>query len=160
MRPSSAKTQGSRIVHAVPLLTRVVAFVLCFSLLAYAKGNTFNRVRYNGGSVASKVDPKDWGNKLTVTSDTITLEFKDGQKVDIPAKSVTSISYGQEAHRRVGTMVALAIRLRLSRSSDCSTRRVCTTSAFSTLQAIPRMRAFSCKAIKTITAPSWWRCRV
>jgi len=109
MRPSSAKTPGSRIVHAVPLLTRVVAFVLCFSLLAYAKGNTFNRIRYNGGSVASKVDPKDWGNKLTVTSDTITLEFKDGQKVDIPAKSVTSISYGQEAHRRVGTMVALAI---------------------------------------------------
>jgi len=29
--------------------------------------------------------------------------------VEIPAKSVTSLSYGQEAHRRVGTMVALAI---------------------------------------------------
>ena len=48
-------------------------------------------------------------NHLTVTSDLITLALKDGKKVDIPAKSVTSLSYGQEAHRRVGTMIALAI---------------------------------------------------
>jgi hypothetical protein len=72
-------------------------------------GNTFTRVRYNGGSVASKVDPKEWNNKLTVTSDAITLEFKDKQTLVIQPKSVTSLSYGQEAHRRVGTMVALAI---------------------------------------------------
>src|SRR5262249_12465333 len=30
-------------------------------------------------------------------------------RVDIPPKSVTSLSYGQEAHRRVGTMIALAV---------------------------------------------------
>jgi hypothetical protein len=35
--------------------------------------------------------------------------LKDGKTVEIPPKSVTSLSYGQEAHRRVGTMVALAI---------------------------------------------------
>lgn len=88
---------------------KVVALVLSFTLIAYAEGNTFTRVRYNGGSVASKVDPKDWNNKLTVTSDAITLEFKDKQTLVIAPKSVTSLSYGQEAHRRVGTMVALAI---------------------------------------------------
>jgi hypothetical protein len=55
------------------------------------------------------VDPKDWDNKLTVAPDAITLDFKDGQKLVIVPKSVTSLSYGQEAHRRVGTMVALAI---------------------------------------------------
>jgi len=37
------------------------------------------------------------------------LALKDGKKLEIPPKSVTSLSYGQEAHRRVGTMVALAI---------------------------------------------------
>ncbi len=87
-------------------------FLICFlafALVAQGQGNTFNRVRYNGGSVDSKVDPKDWDNRLTITSDTITLELKDGKKVDIPAKSVTSLSYGQEAHRRVGTMIALAV---------------------------------------------------
>jgi hypothetical protein len=91
------------------VLRQLVAVLLCWALIASAQGNTFNKVRYNGGSVDSRVNPKDWDNHLTVTSDTITLALKDGKKVDIPAKSVTSISYGQEAHRRVGTMVALAV---------------------------------------------------
>ena len=89
-------------------LKRAVALLLCCSIFAYASGNTF-KVRYNGGSVASKVDPKDWGNTLSVTADAITLQLKDEAKVAIPPKSVTSLSYGQEAHRRVGTMVALAV---------------------------------------------------
>jgi len=96
-------------LHVVPTSRRLLILLLCISVLAYADGNTFTRVRYNGGSVPSKVDPKDWGNKLTVTADAITLDFKDGQKLDIAPKSVVSLSYGQEAHRRVGTMVALAI---------------------------------------------------
>jgi hypothetical protein len=89
-------------------LRRATAFILCCSIYGYATGNTF-KVRYNGGSVASKVDPKDWGNKLTVTADAILLDLKDGTKVSIPPKSVTLLSYGQEAHRRVGTMIALAV---------------------------------------------------
>ncbi|MBZ5499762.1 MAG: PEGA domain-containing protein [Acidobacteriia bacterium] len=87
-------------------------FIVCFlayTLVAQGQGNVFNKIRYNGGSVDSKVDPKDWNNRLTVTPDTITLALKDGKKVDIPARSVTSLSYGQEAHRRVGTMIALSI---------------------------------------------------
>ena len=88
---------------------KCLAFVLCCSLFAYADGNSFTKVRYNGGSVASKVDPKDWNNKLTITSDAITFVTKDNVKLDIAPKSVTTLSYGQEAHRRVGTMVALAI---------------------------------------------------
>ena len=87
---------------------QLIACILVFALLAQGKGNTF-KVRYNGGSVDSKVNPKDWDNQLTVTSDAITLALKDSQKVAIPPRSVTSLSYGQEAHRRVGTMVALAV---------------------------------------------------
>lgn len=93
------------------LLKKFAVLFLCCSLVAYAQGNSFDKVRYNGGSVDSKVNPKDWGNHLTVTSDTITLALKDGKSLDIPAKAVTSLSYGQEAHRRVGTMVALAVLL-------------------------------------------------
>jgi hypothetical protein len=80
---------------------------------AFAQGNSFTKVRYNGGSVASKVDPKDWGNKLTVSPDMIVLELKGPKKswdrLEIPPNSVRSLSYGQEAHRRVGTMIALAV---------------------------------------------------
>lgn len=91
------------------ILSRLTVLCLCLSLVSYGQGNTFDRVRYNGGSVNSTVDPKDWHNRLTVTSDAIILDFKDGTKLSIPPKSVTSLSYGQEAHRRVGTMIALAV---------------------------------------------------
>ena len=87
---------------------QLIACILVFALAAQGKGNSF-KVRYNGGSVDSKVNPKDWDNQLTVTSDAITLALKDRQKVAIAPKSVTSLSYGQEAHRRVGTMIALAV---------------------------------------------------
>lgn len=90
-------------------LRKLLAVVLCSATVTWAQGNSFEKVRYNGGSVDSKVDPKDWNNHLTVTSDMITLALKDGKKLEIPPKSVTSLSYGQEAHRRVGTMVALAV---------------------------------------------------
>jgi len=97
-------------VKTTAFTAKVISLALCLSLIAYAEGgNTFTRVRYNGGSFPSKVDAKDWNNKLTVTSEAITFEFKDKQTLTIPPKSVTSLSYGQEAHRRVGTMVALAI---------------------------------------------------
>jgi hypothetical protein len=90
-------------------MKKLIAIALSCAVLVYAQGNTFTKVRYNGGSVASKVDPKSWDNRLTVTSEAIVLEFKDKQRAEIPPKSVTSLSYGQEAHRRVGTMIALAI---------------------------------------------------
>ncbi len=96
------------------LLKKLLALVLCIStlclpLLAYGQGNSFDKVRYNGGSVATTVKPDDWGNKLVVNSDAISLKLKDGQNVAIDPKQVTSISYGQEAHRRVGTAIGLAV---------------------------------------------------
>jgi PDZ domain-containing protein/PEGA domain-containing protein len=95
----------------------VFSLLVCASFIAYAQenllaksdGNTFDRVRYNGGTVPSRVDPKDWGNHLSINADSIIFLFKDGQRSEINPKSVTSLSYGQEAHRRVGTMIALAI---------------------------------------------------
>ncbi|MGD0957227.1 MAG: PEGA domain-containing protein [Candidatus Acidiferrales bacterium] len=91
------------------LLRVPLAVILCVAVVAYGQGNSFDRVRYNGGTIPSKVDPKEWHNQLTVTSDLITLKLKDGQSLSIPTSSVTGLSYGQEAHRRVGTMIALAV---------------------------------------------------
>ena len=89
-------------------IQKCLALLLACNLLAFSKGNDFN-VRYNGGSVPSTVSPHDWGNKLTITPAAIVLELKDKSRVEIPPASVTSLSYGQEAHRRVGTMIALAV---------------------------------------------------
>lgn len=93
----------------MPLFRRVVAVSLCCALLSFAQGNSFTKVRYNGGSLSTSVKPDDWDNKLTVNSDAIVLALKDGQTVTIAPKQVTSLSYGQEAHRRVGTAIGLAI---------------------------------------------------
>lgn len=93
------------------LARRICVILLCFSLVAYCQGNSFDKIRYNGGTIETKVSPKDWGNRLTVTSDLIEFKLKDGQVLKINPSSVTGLSYGQEAHRRVGTMVALGILL-------------------------------------------------
>ena len=90
---------------------RLLAILLVFAGSAQAQGNTWKKVRYNGGTIQSSVDPEEWNNQLTVTADTITLRLKDGTSAAIPTASVTGLSYGQEAHRRVGTMVALGILL-------------------------------------------------
>jgi hypothetical protein len=91
------------------ILRRLITILLCFAVLASAQGNSWNKIRYNGGTLQTKVDPKDWDNHLTVTSDLVTLKLKDGQTAEIPTKQVTGLSYGQEAHRRVGTMIGLAL---------------------------------------------------
>ena len=87
----------------------VLSTILCISLLAYGQGNTFKKIRYQGGSVATTVKPDDWDNTLVVTPAEITLKFKDGKIQKVDPKRVTGLSYGQEAHRRVGTMIVLAV---------------------------------------------------
>lgn len=90
-------------------LRRLLVILLIFSVSLYAQGNSWDKVRYNGGTLQTKVNPKEWDNSLTVSSETIKLRLKDGQELEISASAVKGISYGQEAHRRVGTMVALGI---------------------------------------------------
>lgn len=89
-------------------LHRIFVMMLTLSVLTYGQGNTFEKIRYNGGTVQTKTKPDDWGNRLAVTSEEIKLDLKDAQKIVIDPKSVTGLGYGQEAHRRVGTMIALA----------------------------------------------------
>lgn len=93
-------------------MKKLLAFtlLLCVPAMVWGQeGNVFDKVRYNGGSISTKVKPDDWNNKLTVTSEAITLGLNDGQTISIPPKEVTSISYGQEAHRRVGTAILIGV---------------------------------------------------
>ena len=96
-------------MKSVRSLFPAVTIVLIVSILANGQGNTFKKIRYQGGSVASTVKPDDWHNTLTVTPEAITFKFKDGKVETVNPKDVTGLSYGQEAHRRVGTMIALAV---------------------------------------------------
>ena len=42
-------------------LLGAVAVLLSISILTYGQGNTFKKIRYQGGSVASKVKPDEIG---------------------------------------------------------------------------------------------------
>src|SRR5882762_8183155 len=88
---------------------RVLAIILSCSIVSWADGNTFDKVRYNGGSISTKVKPDDWDNKMTISSEAIIFALKDGQTITVPPNHVTSLSYGQEAHRRVGTAIGIAV---------------------------------------------------
>src|SRR5262245_37955555 len=91
------------------VLRQIFVMMMVLSALTYGQGNSFNNIRYNGGTVATNTKPDDWGNSLSITSEEIKMYLRDGQKVVIDPKRVTGIGYGQEAHRRVGTMIGLSL---------------------------------------------------
>jgi hypothetical protein len=85
--------------------------ILSLSVQAAPPRNSWNKIRYRGGTVAAKVDSWDWNTTLTVNSDDITVFFAPRTTLHIKPSQVDSISYGQEAHRRVGDIVALSLVL-------------------------------------------------
>src|SRR5579863_7357458 len=90
----------------------IIVMVLCGNLLASSEGSAWNKLRYAGGTVQVKVNPYDYNTTLKVTSDEITLSFTHSKVVvHIKPDQVTSLSYGQEAHRRVADVVALSVVL-------------------------------------------------
>lgn len=90
-------------------LRRLLVLLVCFPCLAFARSNTFTRVRYNGGTLATSVAADDWHNKLTVAPQSILLALKDHQSIAIVPSQVTSLSYGEEALRRVGPAIGVSI---------------------------------------------------
>lgn len=96
-------------------MKRVLALTLSLTLFcqpaAFAQGGVFKQIRYAGGAIPTQVKPDDWGNSLAISPDKITLWIKGGQRIDIDPAKVSSLTYGQEAHRRIGTMIALGILL-------------------------------------------------
>jgi hypothetical protein len=83
--------------------------ILAMTSVLWADGNSWNKIRYSGGTVEAKVNPFDWNTTLTVTADAIALQIGPRQSVHFKPGQVTALSYGQEAHRRVADMVALSL---------------------------------------------------
>ena len=74
-----------------------------------ADGNSWNKLRYAGGTVEAKGNDFDWNTTLTVRPDAIVVVFAHRTTVRLQPLQVTALSYGQEAHRRVADMVALSL---------------------------------------------------
>jgi hypothetical protein len=93
----------------IALTRRLFSYVLLLAAAARADGNSWNKLRYSGGTVEAKVNPFDWNTTLTLTPDAIVLTFEHQKTVRFRPWQVTALSYGQEAHRRVADMVALSV---------------------------------------------------
>ena len=96
-------------------MRRIVTWIVALSLAApaglWADGNSWNKLRYAGGTVEAKVNDFDWNTVLTVTPDAIVAVFAHRQTLSLKPVQVTALSYGQEAHRRVADMVALSVMI-------------------------------------------------
>jgi hypothetical protein len=95
----------------VPTFQRIISAVcllLLIQTVALSQASGF-KVRYLAGSVETRTDRDDWRNNLVILSDEIRVELRDGQRISVDPKAVTSISYGREATRHVARWVALGI---------------------------------------------------
>ena len=105
--------KGRKRIYApmVPNLQNIISAVcllLLIQTVALAQASGF-KVRYLAGSVETRTDRDDWRNNLVILTDEIRVELKDGQRLTVDPKSVTSISYGREATRHVARWVALGM---------------------------------------------------
>ena len=90
-------------------VTWVVVLAMAGQQWLRADGNSWNKLRYAGGTVEAKVNDFDWNTTLTVKPDAIVVVFAHRTTVRLQPLQVTALSYGQEAHRRVADMVALSL---------------------------------------------------
>lgn len=72
------------------LSAKLISLMLCPTTPVLAQGNLF-KIRYNAETLAAKVDSDDWGNRLTVRSESISLTMKAGQTRSIPPNIVTAV---------------------------------------------------------------------
>jgi hypothetical protein len=96
----------AKVKHAIALT--VISLQLATELFA-GGGNSWNKIRYSGGTVAAKVNPYDWNTTLTVTPASITLVFAHGTMLKLKPSQVTALGYGEQAYRDVADMVTLSV---------------------------------------------------
>lgn len=85
-----------------------VALLLCLFVpcTAFAGDNSYKLV-YDGGSVQNIKAGTEV--RLFIDADRVRIVRGKEEIANIPASSVTEISYGQDVHRRVGAAIGLAV---------------------------------------------------
>ena len=86
-----------------------VALFLCLLVPTFAFASDANdyKVMYDGGSLQSVKSGTDV--RLVIDPDRVRIVRGKEELANIPAASITEISYGQDVHRRVGAAIGLAV---------------------------------------------------
>jgi hypothetical protein len=86
----------------------LIALALCLATAVSAfSGVGAYKLTYDGGSIPDL--KTGTGMTLFLDQNQIRIVKKDADVVNLPASSVTEISYGQDVHRRVGAAIGLAV---------------------------------------------------
>jgi len=91
-------------------MRRVFALFLCIAMpvaIFAADAQSGYKVTYDGGSLGDTKAGS--GMKLVINPTTVVLIRDKAEIANIPATSITEISYGQDVHRRVGAAIGLAV---------------------------------------------------
>lgn len=84
----------------------LMCLVVPISMFASDASNGY-KVTYDGGSLS---DTKAGaGLRLVIGGDHVTFLHEQTEVLNIPASSITEVSYGQDVHRRVGAAIGLAV---------------------------------------------------
>jgi hypothetical protein len=91
-------------------MRRAAAFCLVLAIACWhcvwAEGDSWNKLRYRGGTIPAKVNPFDWNTTLTVEEDAIVLTFSPKQTVRLKPSQITLLGYGSEAQRRASEIAS------------------------------------------------------
>jgi hypothetical protein len=76
--------------------------------LALAADLSWNKIRYQAGTVDAKVNPFDWNTTLKVSPSGIEMIFAGSKKIMVENRNVTALTYGEAAYRRINEMLGNA----------------------------------------------------
>lgn len=79
--------------------------VLPLACVAKAADLTWNKIRYQAGTVDAKVNPFDWNTTLKVRPTGIEMVFEGRKQIIIESRSITALSCGDAAYRRVNDLL-------------------------------------------------------
>lgn len=89
-------------------LAMILVAILSLPHVVKAAEATWNKIRYQAGTVDAKVNPFDWNTTLRVLPTGIEIVFEGRKRVIIESRNVTALSYGDAAYRRVNDMLVNA----------------------------------------------------
>lgn len=64
--------------------------------------SSWNKIRYEGGTIPAKVNPFDWNTTLRISQNNVELIFSGSKRLEIPATEITRLLSGERAYREIG----------------------------------------------------------
>lgn len=86
-------------------LAAILVLLLSLTCVAKAADLSWNKIRYQAGTIDAKVNPFDWNTTLKVLPTGIEMVFEGRKRVAIEGRNIIALSCGDAAYRRVNDLL-------------------------------------------------------